>query len=200
MKFFIPIALFIALAVIAYFYMSPSTQADSYEMAPYEVLRTDGPYEIRRYDEMVFVSTEMKSMDRRNGPFMALAGFINGKNEAEQKIAMTTPVFMEGDEEDEGATMSFMMPREVAEAGTPAPKNGEKVEVKERALGKVVVYRYSGKPNAENRVEAVDKLRAWILENEVTLADPDEIIFAVYDGPGTPAEKRRNEVMFRVAD
>jgi len=56
-----------------------------------------------------------------DGKFHAPVRFITGANEAKQKIAMTTPVFMSGS--DTNATMAFVLPGEV-EGGRSAQAVG----------------------------------------------------------------------------
>ena len=51
--------------------------------------------------------------------FMRLFHFITGSNEAKQKIAMTTPVFMSGS--DSNNTMAFVMPAKMKAAEVPNP-------------------------------------------------------------------------------
>ena len=56
---------------------------------------------------MRFVETQGNSVDPEgNRSFMRLFKFIGGTNESKQKISMTTPVFMEGEQNN----MAFVMP------------------------------------------------------------------------------------------
>ena len=50
---------------------------------------------------------------------MKLFGYISGENASQQKISMTTHVFMEKDETE--VQMRIVMPKEVAVSGTPQP-------------------------------------------------------------------------------
>ncbi|TWU02811.1 heme-binding protein [Stieleria varia] len=63
---------------------------------------------------------------------------ISGANEAEQKIAMTTPVFMEGEIGQSDVSMGFVMAKEVAANGVSDPK-GEGVKLRERKGGRFAV-------------------------------------------------------------
>ena len=78
-----------------------------YESTPYQVVRSDGKFQVRDYPALTVVETPMAgSRNGDDGSFMRLFGFITGKNVAKQKIAMTTPVFMSGSETN--ATMAFV--------------------------------------------------------------------------------------------
>lgn len=85
------------------------TSRAGYESAPYRVARTAGQFEVRDYPPLKVVETPTQGRDSgMNGSFNRLFKFITGGNETKQKIAMTTPVFMTGNESN--ATMAFVMP------------------------------------------------------------------------------------------
>ena len=117
------------------------------ETADYKVVSKDGDFEIRDYKPMMLVSTTMKGAElRQNSAFQRLFGYISGSNEGEQKIAMTAPVFSSNDENT--YTMSFLVPKTVAEKGAPQPTD-DKVKIEPMAGGEFATYRYSGYANAE---------------------------------------------------
>jgi len=71
------------------------TVRGGYESAPYKVVRASGKFELRDYPALTVVETRMtRGGNGSDGSFNRLFGFITGGNEAKQKIAMTTPVFM----------------------------------------------------------------------------------------------------------
>jgi hypothetical protein len=78
---------------------------------------------------------------------------------AEYKVV--TPVFMENDKADSAVQMGFIMPKQVAEDGVPAPA-GEGVEVRKRTGGRFAVLRFSGKLNTKLSKESEAKLRTWM--------------------------------------
>lgn len=164
-----------------------------YESAPHKIVRSIGKFELRDYPELTVIETPMKS--DRNGQdnsFGRLFRFISGGNEAQQKIAMTTPVFMSGDETN--STMAFVMPAEMKTTNVPKP-NDPQVRVRELAPGSFAVLRFSGGRNAANEAKSLAKLRAWMkIEGLKELSPP---VFAYFDPPWTPAFLRRNEVMLR---
>lgn len=169
------------------------------EEPAYKVLQKEDRLELRQYEALPLVSTPMGGMRGDGQSFMRLFGYISGDNEGRRKIAMTAPVFMEGDGTDKGEAagrMSFLLPAEVAKSGSPEP-GGKQVSLGTMASGRFAVFRFSGHREEDKRLAAVQTLRAWIQENDWT--PEGEPFFAYYDPPGTPEEKRRNEVWLRLA-
>ncbi len=179
------------LAICATVYMSSNT---TYESADYEVILKDGDFEIREYKPMLLVSTTMKGSElRNNSGFQRLFGYISGANEDSQKIAMTAPVFSSNDEET--YTMSFLIPKDVAEKGAPAPTD-DNLRIETMESGRFAAYRYSGYSNNAKIVEGKQKLADWVTKQD--LKSKGEMLAAGYDGPYTPAERRRNEILVRL--
>lgn len=171
--------------------MSSNTNTES---ADYTVVEKDGDFEVREYKPMLLVSTTMKGAElRNNSAFQRLFGYISGSNEDSQKIAMTAPVFSSNDEKT--YTMSFLVPKDVAEKGAPTPTD-DKVKIETMEGGKFAAYRYSGYSNAEAIKEAKQKLTDWIEKKD--LKTKCEMLTAGYDAPYVPADQRRNEVMIRL--
>ncbi|MCA9181295.1 MAG: heme-binding protein [Planctomycetales bacterium] len=76
------------------------TARSAYESAQYKAVGVDGAFEIREYPELMLVSTSTKLETQENdGSLMRLFRYISGSNDAEQKVSMTTPVFMQRDAE-----------------------------------------------------------------------------------------------------
>jgi DNA gyrase inhibitor GyrI len=165
-----------------------------YESAPYQVVRASGEFEVRDYPALTVVETPMvRSSNGSDGSFNRLFRFITGGNEAKQEIAMTTPVFMSGNETN--ATMAFVMPAKMKTGEVPKPSDGN-VTVRELAGGRFAVLRYSGGRSASNESEALERLRAWMKsEGLKELSAP---VYGYFDPPWTPAFLRRNEVMARI--
>ena len=165
-----------------------------YESAPYQVVRASGEFEVRDYPALTVVETPMVlGSNGSDGSFNRLFRFITGGNEAKQEIAMTTPVFMSGNETN--ATMAFVMPAKMKTGEVPKPSDGN-VTVRELARGRFAVLRYSGGRSASNESEALERLRAWMKsEGLKELSAP---VYGYFDPPWTPAFLRRNEVMARI--
>ena len=172
-----------------------------YESAEYKVVTSNGSFEVREYPDLMLVATTTK-MDAqgRDGSFMKLFRYISGANESDKKISMTTPVFMQNDKSDSAVQMGFVMPKDVAEKGVPAP-TVEGVDVCKRIGGRFAVLRFSGQLNSKLATESEAKLRTW-MESKSLIADDSPkssgVETAGYDPPFTPGPLRRTEVLIRL--
>ena len=198
-----PMAYFLTIAIVVIvggFVWNTMTRA-GYETAEYKVIDKDGKFELREYSDLMLVATVTKlDSQGRDGSFMKLFRYISGANEAEQKIAMTTPVFMENDAVEPSIQMGFVMPKDVAMKGVPKP-TGERVDVRKRVGGRFAVIRFSGQLSSENAIESEAQLRAWMETKGLVADDTSEasgVETAGYDPPYTPGPLRRNEVLIRV--
>ena len=173
----------------------------AYESAEYKVVESDGKFEVREYPDLMLVATTTKlDAQGRDGSFMKLFRYISGANESDKKISMTTPVFMENDKEDSAVQMGFVMPKDIAVDGVPAP-TGEGVDVRKRIGGRFAVLRFSGQLNVKSAKESEAKLRAWMATKGLVADDSFEssgVETAGYDPPFTPGPLRRNEVLIRL--
>nr|WP_044257237.1 heme-binding protein [Rhodopirellula sp. SWK7] len=197
MIYFLSIAVLVVIGVFAW---NKTTRA-GYESAEYKIIESDGNFEIREYPDLMLVATTTQiDAEGRDGSFMKLFRYISGANESDQKISMTTPVFMEKDKADSEVQMGFVMPKEVAVEGVPSP-TGPDVDVRKRAGGRFAVLRFSGRLNAKLAKESEAKLRAWMEAKGLTADDSPEssgVESAAYDPPFTPGPLRRNEVLIRL--
>jgi hypothetical protein len=187
------VALFILAVAVALILVGCKATRSGYESAPYKVLRSSGKCEVRDYPALTVVETPMAGGgDASSSSFNRLFRFITGGNEAKQKIAMTTPVFMSSS--DSNSTMAFVLPAELKGSGTPKPTDGA-VKVREQEAGRFAVLRYSGGRNARNEEESLSRLNNWMVEKGLSVLSPP--VYAYFDPPWTPAFLRRNEVMLR---
>jgi len=169
---------------------------DAYETAPYEVEtppEAKGAPEIRLYPALSLASTPLPrpGSPAENSGFGRLFAFISGANEEDQKIAMTTPVFMDG------ARMSFVLPQEIASSGPPKP-SAANVVLDAFSAGRYVALRFSGGRGKGNAEGAEGRLRQWAEARNLDVVEP--AIFAYYDPPFTLPAFRRNEVLLRMRD
>lgn len=174
--------------------------AHAIEKPAYQVLKQDGKYELRQYKEIHIVTASMEKEDQRNQAFRKLAGYIGKKNEKEQKIAMTSPVLIDGAKVTEPASstkpsMSFVVPQNVVDAGIPKP-NDPSISLSKIDGGKFAVKAFKNSNSDKTRKEALDQLRVWIGEQKLeAIGKPS---YAFYDPPWIPQMFRTNEVWIRV--
>lgn len=164
-----------------------------YESAPYTVVRADGKFELRDYPSLAVVETPMAaSGNSDDGSFMRLFRFITGANEAKQKIAMTTPVFMSG--QDTNRTIAFVLPAKLKSGEVPKPADGA-VTVRELLGGRFAVLRFSGGRSAKRESETLARLQTWLAAHDLKASALP--VYGYFDPPWTPSFLRRNEVMLR---
>ena len=182
------VILLVSAAATAWAWCGP--HREKYETAAYKVLTKKGVMEIREYPALGLVSAKMDAPAKQgaNQSFRSLFGYISGQNAESAKIAMTTPVFMDGDQ------MSFVLPEDVAQKGAPAPK-GTEVALKQFPGGKFAILRFPGTRSAESEAKAEAELRQMAKDSGVTLQGSP--LFAYYDPPFTLPPFRRNEVLIR---
>ena len=167
------------------------------ETPDYKVVSKPDGFEIRQYPSMAVASTKMDARankQEQDDRFMRLFRYIDKGNAEGQKIAMTTPVFMETGGA-EGA-MSFVIPKDVTAGGAPAPKSKD-VFLNTIPGGQFAVLRFRGARSGEAEAKAVAKLKQRMAKAKVEAADGDPL-FAYYDPPWTPKSLRRNEVLIRL--
>jgi DNA gyrase inhibitor GyrI len=171
-----------------------STSRAGYETASFELVKKDGSFEIRDYAPHLVVSTPMKGGEQ-GGSFGRLFKYISGENAADQKIAMTTPVFMPASGDGALGEMQFVVPAAIAKAGAPAPADPT-VKLSKMSGGKYAVIRYRGRSGAEDRAAKLAELRERIAKEG--LESVGAPVYAGYDPPWTPASMRRNEVLLKL--
>ena len=157
------------------------------ETPDYQVLSTEGKFELREYPALAIVRTASG-----DGDFMRLFRYISGQNATEEKIAMTAPVLVQRQGESEG--MSFIMPGEMTTSGVPAPEN-KGLTIDTIPPGRFAVYRFSGWQTEKNEKEALAALLTWMQKSG--LKPEGTPYFGYYDPPWIPGFFRRNEVMLR---
>ena len=187
------------------------------EEPTYKVIKQDGEFEIRDYPPMIVAETMVSgSLDTASGDgFRAIAGYIfganvtRGKSSSEkiamtapvtmerngEKIAMTAPVAMEPGDRSDRWRMHFVMPGKYTMATLPAPKNPA-VTLREIALQRVAVNRFSGFSGETKVAEKIAALNAWAARNNLKPAGVAQL--ARYNPPITPPPFRRNEILLTI--
>ena len=178
----------------------------SAQEAGYEVLKDDPPIQIRQYNSLLVVQTEVVGSykDASGTAFNRLFKYITGNNKKQQKIAMTAPVIQESQNEEIAMTtpviqeksgqnwrMSFVLPSEYSLATAPLPLDTN-VSLKELTGKKVAVIRYSGLLSESAIEYHGNELKKWLAaQSYKSISLPRS---AAYDPPWTLPFLRRNEV------
>ena len=115
------IALFVIVVVFQSFMV---TSTNNTEKQAYKVIKKEDEFEIRYYPPATFATIQSTAKNYRElsgSGFRKIAGYIFGNNESSSKIAMTTPVHM--DINNEGSSMSFVMPSAYDINNLPRPND-----------------------------------------------------------------------------
>jgi len=157
MNYFTLTFLFIAIQI---------TAAMASDNLKYSTHYSDGNIEIRYYEEAVFarVTSEGSLFSGRNQHFSTLAGYIFGKNEAAEKIGMTSPVLMH--EQSGNAVMQFVMPSRYDINNLPEPGDPSIRLIQSEGFWAVTI-RYGGFNNASRFQENRDQLEAFIRNHQL---------------------------------
>ena len=160
------------------------------EEAKYEVIEKNEIYEIRKYSDRLAVETSRDGIDSN---FRKLFNYISGRNDAQEKIAMTTPVTQV--EKNGNITMQFYLPSKFNLKNIPNPsrKDVRIINIKE---GYYAVLKYSGRASDGNFIKHKEILEKELKNNNISIVSPP--IRATYDSPFTLPMNRRNEAMFKV--
>ena len=168
----------------------------------YATLRRYRDFEVREYEKFFVAETSVKSdtgsakMDDSEAgqAFNRLAGYIFGKNERNEKMEMTTPVFS-----NKSQKMQFV----VEESSGDVKPADESVQVRDRERCLFAVTSFSGVANKEITDDAEKKLRE-AMKREASKSESvrflprrgDEFVeLAQYNDPLTNPVQRRNELL-----
>ena len=160
------------------------------EEAKYEIIDENEVYEIRKYNDRLAVETSRAGIDSN---FRKLFNYISGRNNTQEKIAMTTPVTQV--EKNGNMTMQFYLPSKFNSGNVPKPNRGD-VKIINIEGGYYAVLRYSGRASDRNFLKHKEILEKELKNNNVSIISPP--IRATYDSPFTLPMNRRNEAMFKI--
>jgi hypothetical protein len=186
-----------------------------YEAPEYSVINTlDSGIEIREYKTRVAAEATVETSDNRNDEnqaFRYLFGYISGKNEGEQKIAMTVPVSTNAESEGDSKgdkiamtvpvetnrpttntmTMRFFLPGKYTIETAPPPTD-ERVTLVELPPQTMAVRKLKG---GWSEAELHDQKQVLLNDLADTLYETtDDPVIYYYDPPFTLPFRRLQEV------
>lgn len=173
----------------------------TFEEPPYTVVRSVGDgVQIRAYGPTVAAQT-----DGDDDAFQRLFAYITGANEADETIAMTTPVEQRGGRLGKPASdaqlgssptpmMRFFLPRKIA-SHPPPPKNG-RVTIVRVPSRTVAAIRFSGSLDGASIEQHAATLKSVLARNGIATEGAAYVLG--YDPPFTIPFLRRNEVAIDV--
>lgn len=165
------------------------------EEQKYSLVRKYDDFEIRFYPSATIatINSDAKTYRDLSGPgFQKLAGYIFGGNEANMKIAMTTPVQM--DINDSVSTMSFVMPSAYSKENLPKP-NDPDIKIKSSQDEYVAVIGFGGYASDKDLKLYSEKLQILLKDNGITSFG--NYRFLGYNSP-FQLFGRRNEIIVAV--
>ena len=162
--------------------------SQKYETQEYKVVDQIDQIEIRYYPSAPMI--KVTSNQSRNNNFGKLFRYIAGNNNNEEKIAMTTPVYMS----DQSKTMEFVLPKRFLSGEIPLP-NDDDVEVYISEPKYYAAIKYSGYSNNKKEENYSDELIKTIQNSNLKMLS--EYFVLSYDAP-TKFYNRRNEILIQV--
>jgi hypothetical protein len=179
------------------------------ETPAYEVIESEGRFELRVYEPMIIAQVEVVG-ERRNAineGFRMLADYIFGNNSQQSeiamtapvqqhegsKIAMTAPVQQQGD--GDVWQVSFVMPSQYTIDTIPLPNNSN-VALVEMPNQTFAVRKFSGRSTQLNIKRHENELLEYVRDQGwETIGTPK---YAFYNPPWTLPFMRRNEIMIQI--
>ena len=177
------------LILTTFFFLNSSiVMSQKYETQEYKVVDQIDQIEIRYYPSAPMI--KVTSNQSRNNNFGKLFRYIAGNNNNEEKIAMTTPVYMS----DQSKTMEFVLPKRFLSGEIPLP-NDDDVEVYISEPKYYAAIKYSGYSNNKKEENYSDELIKTIQNSDLKMLS--EYFVLSYDAP-TKFYNRRNEILIQV--
>jgi len=175
--------------IYAAFFLVAGDKAMALEEPEYEVLLQSRGIEFRRYDPYLVAEVTVTGDSADRQAFRILAGYIFGKNHANEKMSMTAPV------ETRDMDYAFVMESRYAMDSLPKPDD-ERIRLREKPPRIVAVHEFSGGWSRRNIARNEQRLMDGLSALGVDVLGDVEL--ARYNSPFTPWFLRRNEVIVPV--
>ena len=189
--------------IIALFTIIYTNISMALEEPKYQILKSNGKYEVRKYNDRLAVEVEYSSED---SGFRYLFNYISGENTQSEKVNMTVPVTQSvkidmtapvtQSKEYGKKVMQFFLPSKFTFKTAPKPTNN-RVSLVVLEGGVYAVIKYSGRLTDKNFQKHYEELKDYLIKDKINFIEP--AIKATYDGPFTLPVLRRNEVMMKIS-
>ena len=182
------VSILVVFTLIQLYFINAQRNIEQY---PYVVKKKYKRFEIRTYETTLFTSVKLSTKGYKNSSskgFSILAGYIFGKNERNEKIAMTSPVSMSL---EDSMTMMFMVPKKFNKEMLPKP-NQSGIEFKEEPAKTFAAIRFSGWAN-DTKIETYKQNLTAALDAE-GISYTNRFYFFGYNAP-YEVFNRINEVL-----
>ena len=188
--------------IIALFTIIYTNISMALEEPKYQILKSNGKYEVRKYNDRLAVEVEYSNED---SGFRYLFNYISGENTQSEKVNMTVPVTQSvkidmtapvtQSKENGKMVMQFFLPSKFTFETAPNPTNN-RVNLVVLEGGVYAVIKYSGRLTDKNFQKHYEELKDYLIKDKINFIEP--AIKATYDGPFTLPVLRRNEVMMKI--
>lgn len=158
-----------------------------WEQPEYDLMDKEGKFELRRYKEAKILSTTTSEF---NNGFSTLSSYIFGKNKEKEKIAMTSPVLTEMDNE-KTKRMVFYVPKKFENKEMPTPYS-DNIDFSIQETRSIAIIRFHGFMTYKKREKYLDKLLE-ILELK-GIQTKGSAFYLNYSDPFVPPPMRINEI------
>jgi diaminopimelate epimerase len=179
----------------------------SEESPNYKVLIKEGAFEVREYSPYIVAETTVQGSysDHSGNAFRILAGYIFGKNKAQQKVSMTSPVQVEQEsmqiamtspvkmnQSSDSFTMRFSMPSKYQIDDLPKPVDN-RIKFKKVNAKIIASHRFSWLSSKDKNDKKFSELKSWLKRHKQYRLSGN-YSYAGYNPPWTLPFFRRNEV------
>ena len=162
----------------------------TYETQTYNLIDKSDDFEIRYYPKSI--KARVISTSDSNNNFRKLFSYISGNNNTNEKIAMTTPVYMNSD--SNGNSMDFVMPSEFNLSNIHKP-NDKDVKIIESKAGYFATLKYGGYSNSFKVEANTNKLYKILKGKNIDfIGEPS---YVSYNSP-FKFFSRRNEIIIQI--
>jgi hypothetical protein len=190
------LTLIIVVSVFFVFQIISAMKNSDIETPKYEVVKTYKDFELRQYEAMLLATTNLgpSSYDQKSSEgFRTIASYIFGKNQTNEKIAMTAPVIYHA---DSASTLSFVVPQSNAKGIMPTPID-ENISFVKQAPKLLAVLTFSGFVNDKKINQRFKELKKALQREGLEIKGNGNGYYFGYNPPWQLIG-RKNEVAFEL--